>query len=186
MYHSVASVLLPANAIEEEIVRQIAHAQYNLHRLGAIEIGALDLEILRRLNDDDDQVPGRLNENQLQALAFESLAGKANVLNLLDRYQARHFRQYHRALKALSDLRKSHRTNPSPGPGRQYPGAHLPWTDPNNRTPAAIARRMALDRQTNPAPASEDAPLQPFDGEFGGVGDRHHGHHPCLDGVRDH
>ena len=33
MHHSVASVLLPANPIEEEIVRQIAHAQYNLRRL---------------------------------------------------------------------------------------------------------------------------------------------------------
>lgn len=168
MHQAVLSAVVPTDSIEEEIARQMAHAQYNLHRLGAIEIGTLDLEIFRRLSDGEDQVPANLTSHQLQALAFETLAGKSNLLNLLDRYQARHFRHYHRALKALHQHPKLRRTNLV---------THLTWIDPDNR--------MTTFDRTNPSPGSEDAPLQPLDSELGGVGDRHDGHYPGLDGICD-
>ena len=147
----------PANPTERDLVGQMAHAQYTMNRLFAMEAGFLDLAMEEMC---PDQVKP-LDEPMRQTIAFKALADSTNGLSLLNRYLARCERMYHRALHSLMDLRKlqaaeakasqpkqskSGQTNPSPTPS----GAHLPWTDPFNRTSEAIHLRMNTPNLPDP------------------------------------
>jgi hypothetical protein len=143
---------LPADPVEEELVGQIALAQLNLARLAGIETGLLDLALARLEGPVDPNHPD-LPENIRQAIAFENIAGPGRAGQLLDRYQARHSRNFLRFLKVLEDRRKPapprpRQTNLKPPP--DHPGTEFPWHDSRNLTGPAIQARMqaALAKQT--------------------------------------
>jgi len=162
----------PANPTERDLVGQMAHAQYTLRRLFAMEAGFMDFSMEQLC----PTLPAATDEPMRQTIAFKALADSSNGLTNLNRYLARTERLYHRALHTLLDLRKyDQSTNggtarsgrgieaaeacpphqiptarqacpanklEQTNPSPTPPGGHLPWTDPRNRTSEAIHLRM--------------------------------------------
>jgi hypothetical protein len=92
----------PANVVEHSFVLQLVTAQWRMDRAAALETALLDLEV-------DRQEPKIKQEFEVcdkgtrLAIAYRALCDDSRVLTTLNRYEARHTRTFHRALKALEN-----------------------------------------------------------------------------------
>ena len=100
--------LFPKNAIEFELVLQIADARWRMRRITRIEAGLTTHEYhctdrFTRKQYPDTIVPGRNGENQLLG---KSMQDRTQALNNLARYRTMTSRDITRALKMIRQLRK--------------------------------------------------------------------------------
>ncbi|MDX1982926.1 MAG: hypothetical protein SFV51_21835 [Bryobacteraceae bacterium] len=105
----------PEGQTQDDLVTELANAQWRLRRIAAIETATLDTEILLRGEEFDEALPEGSTEMR-QADAFLSVA-LHNVASLdqLHRYESRYTNIYHRALKTLAWL-KRHLVSQRPTP----------------------------------------------------------------------
>jgi len=154
LHHAYFSHFLPDGDVEAELVREMVHAAWRLRRYRSIENGIIEVEML--LTPQKHPEFQDLDFNSHLALAFKDLADGSNSLQLLGRYCARLNREYHRALKALTDLQAARAA--SPPPPSDPAGAILPIEPPE------FAQVTLLDPLTPPStPASppDEAPECP-------------------------
>ena len=100
--------LFPKNAIEFELVLQIADSRWRLRRITRIEAGLTTHEYhctdgFTRKQYPNTVVPGRNGENQLLG---KSMQDRTQALNNLARYRTMTSRDITRALKMIRQLRK--------------------------------------------------------------------------------
>ncbi len=94
----------PLNALEDDLVEQIADTSWRLKRLSRIE-AAIERFRIDKAQDETNNI-GKDDEQILG----DGLTGWANLdyLNRLGRYEAQLSRRYHRAMKELRDLRTTY------------------------------------------------------------------------------
>ena len=149
----------PANSLEFELVRQIADAQWRMHRLTRLEGGFLAAAVddTRRYMEKrrpDELRPGYDGETLLLGSA---MLDRTQAFVHLARYDGHLSRRFFRAVKQLADLRrderKAHEARSSPGSyapadSDPYRGRYVPAQAPQ---PAASASEPLANRPLNPA-----------------------------------
>jgi len=94
----------PLNALEDDLVEQIADTSWRLKRLSRIE-AAIDR---RRIESADDEKHNEGKDaQQIDGVGLGCYAA-LDYLNRLGRYEAQLSRRYHRAMKELRDLRTTY------------------------------------------------------------------------------
>lgn len=94
--------LRPHNALEEDLVEQIADASWRLKRLARME-AAVESYYIDKTAKEDENTGKDGHEVMGEALVGY---GRLNDLAILSRYEGQLSRRYHRAVKELRDLRK--------------------------------------------------------------------------------
>ena len=94
--------LRPHNALEEDLVEQIADASWRLKRLARMEAAVESYYIDTTAKEDEN-----IGKDSQQVMG-EALVGygRLNDLAILSRYEGQLSRRHHRAVKELRDLRK--------------------------------------------------------------------------------
>jgi hypothetical protein len=106
----------PQGPIENALVEQIASAQW-LHRRSLEMITALLDVTMDRMQKEISEEFEHIDNAARTALAFERKAGESPALALLNRYAARHARDYHRALDKLRAIQSERREHVGQAPG---------------------------------------------------------------------
>jgi hypothetical protein len=133
--------LQPEGQIELDLVEEIVAARWRMRRLWTLETAMLDLETDRQAVGIK-QIFEKIDPPTRIAAAFEKLADEGNTLYMLDRYEARHTRSYHRALKTLLRL-LDHRRAPDP-----------PLLHPTAAMHTAADEKQILQNEPKPSPAN--------------------------------
>jgi hypothetical protein len=98
----------PQGPIENALVEQIVSAQW-LHRR-SLEMSTALLDVtMDRMQKEISEEFEHIDNAVRTALAFEKKAGESPALALLNRYAARHARDYHRALDKLAQIQSERR-----------------------------------------------------------------------------
>ena len=147
----------PQGQTENDLVEELTAAKWLHRRTLAMITALLDVtmdRMAKEITEEFDQIDNAART----ALAFAKQTGQANALTLLNRYAARHARDYHRALDKLRQIQseKPDRTSapePITGHGNQAIGdllvtghsplatetGHYSQTNPTNDEPACLS-----------------------------------------------
>ena len=154
----------PANSLEFELVRQIADAQWRMHRLTHLETGFLAAAVddTRRYMEKrrpDELRPGYDGETLLLGSA---MLDRTQAFVHLARYDGHLSRRFFRAVKQLAHLRrderKAHEARSSPGSyapadSDPYRGRYVPaQAPPPIDTPSPTASRIGFRASSESAP----------------------------------
>jgi len=93
----------PLNALDDDLVEQIADTSWRLKRLSHIE-AAIDRRRIETAAGNKANI-GK-DDQQIADAGFAGF-GTLGYLNCLGRYEAQLSRRYHRTIKELTDLRKN-------------------------------------------------------------------------------
>jgi hypothetical protein len=140
----------PADDIELDLVEEMVAARWRQQRMWVIESAALD-DQLEAQRAEVDQEYEDITPDVRTALAFTRLADESRALALINRYESRYSRQFHRALKALRELQANRPPAPAPAElttdNRQLTTEKAPnEPNPNSEQPPAAAGPRALAR----------------------------------------
>jgi len=102
LFSSLVRDLRPQNEIERTLVENMAIGRWRLLRLWEIERSSLKAEM-------DKHDPATKDSGACAALAFQALSDESRSLHLLNRYEARFHRQFHRSLTRLVEIRRASR-----------------------------------------------------------------------------
>src|ERR1017187_6012507 len=105
--------LHPVGDIEEDLVNTMAVARWRRMRIWHLEKSALEVQMEREHLQNPD---ANLSPETLAGLAFSSLSDNSRTLDLINRYESRYDRQYHRALRRLLEIRNRPQPTPPPIP----------------------------------------------------------------------
>ena len=97
--------LQPRGPIQEDLVEEIAVAKWLQHRCWRFSATLIDNSAHRRRKYNEEYCQAR-TPFEHAALAFDDGVRNAGTFALLDRYAARHAREYHRALDKLEKLQQ--------------------------------------------------------------------------------
>jgi hypothetical protein len=154
----------PRGPIENALVEQMASAQW-LHRRSLEMITALLDITMDRMDKEISEEFEHIDNAARTALAFEKKAGESPALSLLNRYAARHARDYHRALDKLREIQSERRERSAeaeaanselatrPSALATETGHHPPATD---HCSELSTRHSALATQTGHLPLATD------------------------------
>ena len=149
----------PADEIELDLIEQMVAARWRQQRIWSIESSALDDELDAQRVEVDKNYE-EITPDVRTWLAFKKLAGESAALALMNRYESRYVRQYHRALKALLELQANRPPASTPSElttdNRQLTTEELPKEpNPTSEHPPERPLRAAIHRQSpdiNPTP----------------------------------
>jgi hypothetical protein len=166
LFSSYVEEFQPAGPVEFHLVEEMVTAAWRGRRALEVETNALDTK-MRSDQDYLEERYGEIDESFQRAKAFTSLSNDTAAIRL-DRYQASMSRQFHRALKALLDLRKRNppRSQQANLPIEANPiSEHSAATPPaSDRTPPTpIAETPHTPEETLAASAPAIAPDTPLD-----------------------
>ena len=130
MLQSFYDTFQPANAVEMDLVQQIAAASWRIRRINGMESAMLELEMDRQ-RDTIAHDFEFIDETTRQALAIES-AAKSGGMALLHRYESRARRAYNQALRNLLDLQRE-RLSRQPAQPPLQPSQSTTQADPPNQ-----------------------------------------------------
>ena len=130
MLQSFYDTFQPANAVEMDLVQQIAAASWRIRRINGMESAMLELEMDRQ-RDTIAHDFEFIDETTRQALAIES-AAKSGGMALLHRYDSRARRAYNQALRNLLDLQRE-RLSRQPAQPPLQPSQSTTQADPPNQ-----------------------------------------------------
>ena len=142
----------PVNALEDDLVEQIADTSWRLKRLSRIEAA---YERYRIEREADKSYNAGKDEEQILGNAFSF-----EPLNRLARYEAQLSRRYHRAMKELTDLRKNReqtgfRTRPMEERDRE----EQEWRKSHPQPPPDVIQREAAAADREQASEQSDIEL---------------------------
>jgi uncharacterized membrane protein YccC len=104
----------PTDDVEMDLVDDMTAARWRLQRVWTLQTAAVDLQMDRQepeIQKNFDQI----DEPTRAVVAISHLANNERTLDLLLRYETTYTRMYHRAMKALENLRKQNlRNDPNP------------------------------------------------------------------------
>lgn len=122
----------PQSQTENDLVVEMVAAKWQQQRCWTNTTALLDVT-MDRLSAEVEAEFVDIDTGTRTALAFLKQADQSVALTLLNRYAARHGREYHRALDKLRRIQKERRESPQPNPPNE-PG---PTATPNISTPSA-------------------------------------------------
>ena len=99
----------PQTSVELTLVENMATARWHLIRLMGMQNASMTQEILGQQSAavSDPNAPNAQYSSVAAAAAFRSLADQTHATDLLNRYQERHDKQFHRAVHRLAQIRKN-------------------------------------------------------------------------------
>ena len=95
----------PATKTEMDLVEQMTASKWLLERCWTLEAATLDFSLEKMRLEVDSQVI-KTDEAMRSALAFERSVDESNAFTQLNRYAARHSREWHRNLDKLRTIQK--------------------------------------------------------------------------------
>jgi hypothetical protein len=101
LHESYIQTFKPANAVEMDLVDQIAAAQWRLRRIWSLQTAALDMKM--------DQQEVEIDQSTRLTHAFVTMANEEKSLDLLLRYETTYTRMYQRALNTLLRLQRENK-----------------------------------------------------------------------------
>jgi hypothetical protein len=134
----------PQTKPETDLVHQLAAASWRLARYAGVESGLLE----KRMQDQEERIGEDLEgvpEHHRLAMAFNALARDSSSLALLNRYQARLQNDYHRVLKALTQM-QSARAKQAKLPNEPNPESEHRHSEP------PVSAAPTLNRHPQPSP----------------------------------
>jgi hypothetical protein len=125
----------PDGPIETDLVEEIVAAKWQQRRVAAMIAALLDVEMDCMEKEISEQFE-HIDNTVRTALAFKNQAKESSTLALLNRYAARHAREYHRALKHLREIQSERRTqnDPPAAPNEKSPNEPKPDLTPESLT----------------------------------------------------
>jgi hypothetical protein len=143
----------PQGQTEEDLVEELAASKWLQHRCWSYQSALMDLTMDRM----EPEIAAEFKEITIAArtaLAFLKQADQSVAFALLNRYAARHAREWHRALDKLREIQKERTQIATAPPSRDRQGAILispnepgrPQSQPNQQSPHAIALPPVLPR----------------------------------------
>ena len=111
----------PVDNVELDFVEEMVAARWRLQRAWAVESASMDDEVAGQSAEIAEKYE-QITPDVRTALAFKKLADKSKSPHLLNRYEAKASRQFHRALRDLRELRSDCPPLPDcPGPNAPSP-----------------------------------------------------------------
>jgi hypothetical protein len=165
MLQSFYDTFQPANAVEMDLVQQIAAASWRIRRINGMESAMLELEMDRQRDTIANDFEF-IDETTRQALAIES-AAKSGGMALLHRYDSRARRAYNQALRNLLDLQRE-RLSRQPVQPPVQPSQSTTQADPPNQPepltaespePVSFVRRSIVNTNLPNEPGIAAPPL---------------------------
>jgi hypothetical protein len=151
--------LQPANAIQSDLVAELAAIRWRQRRLWHIQTGMLDnaMDIMApeiAKTYDSIDTPTRL------ARAFSHLADESNSLELLRRYDSTYTRMFDRTLANLLELQRlQNHSDQLHSASEPQP---RPQPEPEQNMPDPIAAPILRNEPKAPAPVIPITPFQPL------------------------
>lgn len=134
----------PQSQVEMELVETMAVARWRLRRIVTIETTLLGTEMVRRVEDIDDEFNAVDGDDRL-AWVFQKLADEGKSLGLLVRYEGTLNRSYDRAFKQLL-LLQSTRKPPQPNEPEPAPASRRPVPAEEHLEPSMIHEDQPHER----------------------------------------
>jgi hypothetical protein len=131
MLQSFYDSFQPANAVEMDLVQQIAAASWRIRRISGMESALFELEMDRQREQVETDFEF-IDEATRQALVLDCTS-KPTSHNLLHRYEARARRAYNQALRNLMDLQRERLSRPPAQPPVQSRQADAPEPAPERQ-----------------------------------------------------
>jgi hypothetical protein len=103
----------PDGPIETDLVEEIVAAKWQQRRVAAMITALLDVEMDCMDKEISEQFE-HIDNTTRTVLAFKKQTKESATLALLNRYAARHAREYHRALKHLREIQSERRDQNDP------------------------------------------------------------------------
>jgi hypothetical protein len=103
----------PDGPIENDLVEEMVAAKWQQRRVAAMIAALIDVAMDQMEKEIADQFEN-IDNTVRTVLAFKNQAKESATLALLNRYAARHAREYHRALKHLREIQSERRDQPTP------------------------------------------------------------------------
>jgi hypothetical protein len=105
----------PDGPIEIDLVEEIVAAKWQQRRVATMITALMDVTMDRMEKEIRDEFEN-IDNGVRTVLAFEKEAKQSATLALLNRYAARHAREYHRALRHLREIQSERRDQNDPPP----------------------------------------------------------------------
>jgi hypothetical protein len=106
----------PDGPIEIDLVEEIVAAKWQQRRVATMITALMDVTMDRMEKEIRDEFEN-VDNGVRTVLAFEKEAKQSTTLALLNRYAARHAREYHRALRQLREIQSERRDAVGQAPG---------------------------------------------------------------------
>jgi hypothetical protein len=121
----------PDGPIEIDLVEEIVAAKWQQRRVATMITALMDVTMDRMEKEIRDEFEN-IDNGVRTVLAFEKEAKQSATLALLNRYAARHAREYHRALRQLREIQSERRdqNDPPPAPNEKSQNEPKPDTTP--------------------------------------------------------
>jgi hypothetical protein len=103
----------PDGPIENDLVEEMVAAKWQQRRVAAMIAALIDVEMDQMEKEIADQFEN-IDNTVRTVLAFKKQAKESATLALLNRYAARHAREYHRALRHLREIQSERRDQNDP------------------------------------------------------------------------
>jgi hypothetical protein len=110
LHESYIQTFQPTNAVEMDLVDQIAAAQWRLRRIWSLQTAAFDM----KMDQQEAEIKAKFHQiDQSTRLthAFTSMANEGKSLDLLLRYVTAYTRMYQRALNTLLRLQRENKVD---------------------------------------------------------------------------
>jgi hypothetical protein len=102
----------PDGPIENDLVEEIVAAKWQQRRVATMIAALIDVAMDRMEKEIGDEFEN-IDNAVRTVLAFKNQAKESATLALLNRYAARHAREYHRALRHLREIQSERRDPPN-------------------------------------------------------------------------
>jgi hypothetical protein len=136
LHETYIQTFQPANAVERDLVDQIAAAQWRLRRIWSMQTAAFDLKMDQQRDEIKRRFDG-IDEPTRLTYAFITAANEEKSLDLLLRYETAYTRMYQRALNTLMRLRRENGIEESITSDAAEPEEPEFRNDPDQASPAA-------------------------------------------------
>ncbi|HET8549256.1 MAG TPA: hypothetical protein VFL57_14680 [Bryobacteraceae bacterium] len=141
--------LQPVGVMESELVDEMIWAKWRQRRAITCETATIDLQMDAEA-DEVEQTITDIDDSTRTAHAIRTLANESRDLDLLNRYETRFHRMFHRAFRQLLELQDRRRRDGQPVETKEL----TPALEPENKKlpneqPGAPARAAALPENVN-------------------------------------
>jgi hypothetical protein len=154
----------PDGPIEIDLVEEIVAAKWQQRRVATMITALMDVTMDRMEKEIGDEFEN-IDNGARTVLAFANEANQSATLALLNRYAARHAREYHRALKHLREIQSERRdqNDPPAAPNEKSQNEPKPDLTPEPSTTseseselATSHKSLATESETDHRPLATD------------------------------
>jgi hypothetical protein len=149
----------PDGPIEIDLVEEIVAAKWQQRRVATMITALMDVTMDRMEKEIRGEFEN-IDNGVRTVLAFEKEAKQSTTLALLNRYAARHAREYHRALRQLREIQSERRDQNDPPASPKEKSQNEPKADvkpePSTTSEREMASEPATETETGHQPPATD------------------------------